>query len=197
MPRIEVDEESWQQGEKLKSTLVKMMADPEAALMVERALKKVDPEAKTPRLDAQKPVEDRFDALTKNLTDLQKQLADDKTDREQQDKLRKLNANWQEGRKTILAEGYTEDGLKAVEELMEKEGIVNHKAGLAYFERLHPPQAPSTPSGSGAWNFLGDLPTEGDDDIKKLIESRGQNEPLADKMARVAVNEIRNQMPRR
>ncbi len=73
---------------------------------------------------------------------------------------------------------------------MEDKGILDADIAAAYFEKQHPPQAPVTPGGSGAWNFM-DMPADGDADLKKLVETKGESEQLIQKMAIDALNDVR------
>ena len=76
--------------------------------------------------------------------------------------------------------------------------VVGHLDPLdaaAIVEKSMPPQAPVTPGGSGAWNFM-DTPNEGEVDLKKMIETKGAQDRIPEKMAWDAINEMRG-TPRR
>ena len=189
---IEVDETEFLRSEELRKTVEKMLAHPKARRKILEARKEFDPAAVIPELDQAKPTEDALAALSKQIEDLKKDSTEKDTQREQDRRLEDLNTRFAAGRAALKKQKWTEDGIKALEELMEKNGIVDHEIGVAYFETLHPPQTPVTPNGgSGSWNFL-DVPKEGDDDIKSLIASKGENEPLLRKMTNEALMEVRN-----
>ena len=188
---IEVDEAEFLRSEELRKTVEKMLAHPKARRKILEARKEFDPNAVIPELDQAKPVEDALSAVTKQIDDLKKELSEKETKSAHDRKLEDLNTRFAAGRAALKKQKWTEDGIKALEELMEKNGIVDHEIGVAYFEKLHPPQTPVTPNGSGSWNFL-DVPKEGDDDIKSLIASKGENEPLLRKMTNEALMEVRN-----
>lgn len=188
---IEVDEEAFLRSEQLRSTVEKMLAHPKARRKILEARKEFEPNAVIPELDNAKPVEDAVSTITKQFEDFKKSQEEKETKAEQDKKFGDLNARFASGRAALKKQKWTEEGIKALEELMEKNGIVDHEIGVAYFEKLHPPQTPVTPSGSGAWNFM-EVPTDGADDIKKLIETKGENEPLLRKMTADAINEVRS-----
>jgi hypothetical protein len=188
---IEVDEAEFLQSKALRETVEKMLANPKSRRKILEARKEFDPTAVIPELDQAKPVEDAVATVTKQFEDFKKEQAEKEAKADQDRKIGDLNTRFAAGRAALKKQKWTDEGIKAVEELMEKHGIVDHDVGVAYFERLHPPQVPVTPNGSGAWNFL-EVPTEGSDDIKKLIESRGENEPLLRKMTGEALMEVRN-----
>lgn len=194
---VEIDEEEVLRLRKLQQITAQIWSHPEARKLVQRAQKVVDPNAVTPDLDRDKPIDDRFEALAKELAEVKKTSAEKEAKADQDAKLAKLGNDFESGRRRLLSQGVTEEGIKGCEELMEQKGILDHEVGWAYFEKLHPPQSPVAPRGSGAWNFL-DAPDDSahGEDIKKLIETRGESELLTDKMTRQALAEVRGQ-PRR
>ena len=188
---IEVDEEELVRNQKLRNTLAAMTKHPKAALLVEEAYKLVEPNAVTPALDAHKAQNEPIQAVQKQLSEFLEAQKAEKAEREKNEKLARLNADFDAGRKSLKGQKWTDDGIKKLEEFMEQKGILDHEIAAAAFEKLHPPQTPVTPNGSGSWNFL-DVPKEGDDDIKALIASRGENEGLLRKMSNEALMEVRN-----
>lgn len=193
---IEVDEEQFLNDQKLRQTVSKIMANPKAAKLVEQAYKEVDPKAPTPRLDAEAVQNETVDTDKKSLAELQKQIADDNAESEKNAKLTALNNKVESGLSKLRREGWTEEGIKGVQAIMDEHGILDPEIAASHFEKLHPPQAPVTPGGSGAWDFMS-MPADGaDEDLKKLIETKGESGPLLDKMARDALNEVRGQSRR-
>jgi hypothetical protein len=191
MPKmVEIDEEQFLRDQKLRETVAKIMANGDAALKVEEALKMVDPTAKTPRLDQAKVVKEPVDAVRKEIDDLKAAMAKSDADRTAAEARAKLHEGVQTGLARLRQAGWTDDGIKGVEKIMEEKGILDPDVAAAYFEKQHPPQTPVKPGGAGAWNFM-DMPAEGDDDLKKLVESKGQHDGLVQKMAIDALNEVR------
>lgn len=193
--KIEVDEEQLLFDTKLRNTVASMMKHPKAKLLVQEAHKMVDPEAITPDLDNAKIAQEPVKQLAEKFDAFVAETKKDKEEREKAEKLAKLNDNFENGRKMLKAQKWTEDGIKKLEEFMEQNGIINHEVAAAAFEKLHPPATPVVPSSTGSWNFL-ELQPDGDADLKKLIESKGENSSLLDKMANDAISEVRGQ-PRR
>jgi hypothetical protein len=79
---------------------------------------------------------------------------------------------------------------------MDAKGILDPEDAALIFERDNPPPPPAMPGGSGPWNFMEPSPESGDD-IKKLIESKGENGLLLDKMVREGLAEVRGTQGRR
>lgn len=192
---VEVDEEELLRDRTLRGVLNKMLANPEAKLRLQQAHRMVDPQAVAPELDALERGKSANDEVLKEVNSLKEQLAKEKADREQQLKLTQLNDKIEQGLLALRRQGVTEEGIAGVQKIMDEEGILNPEIAWAAFEKRHPPQNPVNPSGSGAWNFM-EMQSDTSDDLKKLVESRGESVPLIDKLAQAALNEIRGQSRR-
>lgn len=201
MAKIEVDELEWNTSQQMREAIKKMMANPKAAVLVEEAHKLVEPTAPTPNLEKRKEVMEPYEKLAKEFEDYKKTAAEEKAKAESDAKLNALQKKIDKGNAKLLEEGWTADGIKALDEFREKEGILDPIAAAAYYEKLNgSPVVPATPSsGSGAWNFA-EMPAEGTSgaaDLKKLLETRGDSDSLTMKMAHDALAEFRGQVNRR
>lgn len=195
---IEIDEEEYNRLQRTAATLGKIASNPKAKALVEQAHKLVDPEAKTPTLDQQQPLLEAVETVNKTIADFTKaqQERDAKADSDR--KLNELKAQQDASWRELRADRtWTDDGLKKVQEYMETKGLLDPKDAAALFLRDNPPPPPATPGGTGGWDFISGTAASGDDDMKKLIESKGENNQLLDKMSREALMEIRGQGPRR
>jgi hypothetical protein len=189
---IEVDETEFANGQQTIAAVRKLMNHPEAALLVEKARKLVEPDAPTPRLEAHKQINEPIEKLHTEIADLKKSLADRDAEREKNEKLSALAAKVEKGNSRLLSEGWTADGLKALDEFREKEGILDPIHAAAVYEKLHGSQvAPATPSSHiGGWDFTS--PAKEDEDYtKKLLETRGESESLVMNQAMKSLNEFR------
>ena len=186
----EIDENELIQLRRLQGVAAKITANPKAKKLLEQAYKEVEPNAPTPTLDAERQIQEPLAEANKRIAALEAEQKKDRDDRENASKLSQLNDAVEKGFAALRADGWQEDGIKKVDELMKEKGIIDPLIAAAYIEKQHPKQDPVTPSGSGSWNFI-DSVQDGEADLKKLIESKGQSEPLADKMARDALTEIR------
>lgn len=197
MAKIELDEEEILRLRRVEKTVGDMFKHPKAKLLLQEAHKTVDPNAITPDLDAQKPLDDRFKQLSDQNAALAKQISDDKAEREQRDAQLALKSRVDGGIDRLRSQGWTEEGIKGVQDIMEKNGILDPEIAASHFEKLHPPQMPISPTnGTGAWNFL-DVPADGAEaDLKKLIENRGEG-LIVDKLANDALREVRGAVTQR
>ena len=169
MPMVEVDELQLQQSHKLKQTVENWLKNPKAKRKILEAQKLVDPKADIPELDEPDPIEALRAESTKEIADLKKQIEEDKANRERDGRLAQLQTLKDNGIKKLREQRYTDDGIKAVEKIMEEKGILDPLDAAAIFERDHPPQAPVQQTGSGGWNF-GELPASTDDADEKYVD---------------------------
>ena len=166
------------------------LANPKAKRKVLEAYREHDPNARIPELDAEAAAAAPVNELTKTVADLRKEIADDKAEREKKIRLDALNGTVEGGMAKLRREGWQDEGLAEVRKIMDEKGILDPEIAAAYYEKQHPPQTPATPSGVGGWNFVENV-QDGEADLKKLLDSKGNNEALADKMAREALTEVR------
>jgi hypothetical protein len=193
MPKmIEIEEDDFNRARQTQSVVAKLLAHPKAALLVEEARKLVEPEAPTPHLDRHKEANAPLAALQKEFDDFRKKVEDDKAEGEKNTKLSALAKRVDDGNARLLSEGWTKDGIKALDEFREKEGIIDPIAAAAYYEKLHGAQvAPATPSSSiGSWDFT-QPSTQDEDYTKKLLETRGESESLVMNQAMKSLSDFR------
>lgn len=197
MPKmIEVDEESYLRSEKLRSTLASWMNNPASKRKLLEAHKAFDPKAEIPELDQPDPVQAALKPTLDRMEVLEKQLADERSEREKREKLDAFTGKIEKSfDKLRREEGLTPAGEEGVRKLMEEEGISNPEIAWSHFQKLHPPAAPVMPGGTGSWNFM-EPPPDDAKDIKALIDNRGENEQVADRMARDILADIRGAVRR-
>lgn len=190
MPVLEIDEVELLRLRKQDQTVNALMANPKAKRKIFEAYKAADPNVRIPELEMEEAARAPVSALEKQVADLTKQIADDKADREKNATLGSLHGNIEKGKAKLRAQGWTDEGLEALDKVMEEKGTTDIEMAAAYYEKLHPPQAPIAPRGHGGWNFMQEV-TDGEADLKRMLDTRGDNEIVADKMARDALNEFR------
>ena|SRR5215475_2217930 len=194
---IEIEEADLLRSQKQREFLDKVWNNPKAKRKLLEAAREINPDdPMTKELDKPDPIEERFSALTKKNEELEKKLADDKAEREQNEKLSVLKKTRDEGLMQLRRDGWTDKGIEGVEKLMQDKGILDPLDAAAIWEKANPPQVPMTPNHTGSWNFLETNPDE-NADLKKLIETKGESNPLLDKMTQDALREIRGSRPTR
>jgi len=194
MARIEVDEGEYNQMVALRTVAQKIVAKPESRKLLEQAQKLVDPSAATPTLDAEAQ---HLEPINKIKSELSEEIAALKKEREDEKKQKTLDAlatKQTEGLSRLRRAGYTDEGVAAIQKVMEDKGLFDVDDAVAIFERNNPPQTPVTPGGIGSWGFAdlsGDVGN--DKDVVALINSKGENDQVADRMALNALKEFRGQ----
>ena len=195
MAKIEVDEEQWNLGQRTLATMRKIASNPANARALEAMHKGVDPNVSTPLADADKVANDRVAGLEKQIADMKKEHDDARKKDEEERTLLTQKGKWEAGRQKLRDQGFSEAAIDKIEkEIMEPKGMVDHEDALIIYEKKNPPPTPMMPGSSGAWNFLETPPEDKDSDIKRLIDSRGNNDVLTDKMARDALNDFRHEV---
>ncbi|MFA5897710.1 MAG: hypothetical protein WC829_01225 [Hyphomicrobium sp.] len=186
----EIDEVELMRLRKQDQTVHALMGNPKAKKKIFEAYREANPNARIPELEMEEAAREPVMKLEQTVADLQKQIADDRAEREKQAKLSALTGNINSGKAKLRKDGWTDEGIGAVEKIMEERGILDIEVAAAFYEKQNPPQVPATPRGMGGWNFIEQV-NDSEADLKKLLDTRGNNEVLADKMAREALNEFR------
>lgn len=190
MPMAEIDEAELLRLRRVEGTLGAIIKNPVAKKALARAVKEVNPEDPLAKeADRVDPIDARFDALSQQNADLKKQIDDDKSARERDARLGVLKSEQEKGFAALRAEKWTDDGIEKVRKVMEEKGILDVAIAAKWVESQMPLQNPINSAGSGAWSFM-EAPKE-DNDIKALIESKGENTSLLHKMAQDAIAEVR------
>ena len=171
-------------------TLHSLMGNPKAKKKILEAYKAANPEASIPELELEEAAKAPVMALEKDIAELKKQLADEKAENEKNTKLAQLSGSIEAGITKLRQAGWLDENIAELRKTMEERGILDVDIAAAYYEKQHPPQEVATPRGVGGWNFIDNV-QDNEADLKKLLETKGNSEVLADKMARDALNEFR------
>lgn len=198
MPKVEIDEAEFLRLQGLNNFAHKILQHPEGGKLLEKAAKAVEPTFKTPRLDAEAQAAAPVKTVQEELAAFRKEIADEREANQRNMTLNSLKAQRDDGLAALRRQGWTEEGLKGVETLMETKGILDPLDAAAIFEKNHPPQLVAMPGSSGGWNFMDGMHADDSDaDLKKLIETKGEVDSVADHIARKALHEVRQTTARR
>jgi len=198
MPKmVEIDEAEFVRLNGLNNFAHKLLTHPEAGKLVEQAAKIVDPNTKTPRLEQAAAAAAPLTALQEEIAGLKKTLEENAAEAARNQTLSALQKQRDEGISQLRREGWLDEGIKKVEELMEKKGILDPVDAAAIIQARDPVQTPAMPGSTGGWNFMeGITSDDGDADLKKLIETKGEIDSVTDHIARKALNEVRQTVRR-
>ncbi len=190
---VEVDENEYNQMVALQQVARKIVAKPESRKLLEQAQKLVDPNAATPLLDQEAaqlaPVKELETKVNERIAKFEK----DREDEKREATLAAIADRQTRGLAQLRKAGYTDEGVAAVQKLMEDKGLLDVDDAVAIFERANPPQMPSTPQGGmtgTAWGFADN--NDADKSIQELIATRGQSDSVTDRMAAAALRDFRS-----
>lgn len=198
MPKVELDEEDVRRYGRLESAVNTLWANPKARELIQQAQKIVDPNAKTPDLDARQAMLQPVEAVQKEFRDYVAKTEADKAEAVKTQRLSEIQSRHATGIAELRRQKYTDEGIKKIEALMEEKGILDPLDAAAIFERSNPPPALTTPSsnGVGGWNFAEATSSDANDFAKKLMETKGALDGIVENEARNAIAEVRGQSRR-
>lgn len=198
MPKIEVDEADFVSNQKLRETVRKMMANPQSAKLLKLAEKEIDPTVVHPEIEMEKVLDERVGAIQKSVSDFIAASTSQREKDESERRLDKLENSITAGIAKLRAEeGLTDEGEKALRELMVKKGETDVFDAWAVFQRHNPPPPPAAPSSGRMFDVISAAKSGDDEFIKGMVESRGENQALVDKIAWEAINEVRGAAQKR
>jgi hypothetical protein len=129
-----------------KSFVDRLMADPATRPLVLQAAKKMSPNTYIPEIDAAKPLVDRIAKLESVIVGMHNKNQSDKN-----------QATIAGARDRLRSEGWTTEGIGAVEKLMVERNIPDYDAAAALYEKMHPQTADVVPSYAGErWTLPND-----------------------------------------
>lgn len=197
MPKIEVDEEEFLANQKLRNTVKAMLAKPTAAKLLKLAEKEVDPTVVHPEIEMENVVNERVGKIEKSVTDAIAELKALRETDANERKLERLSNSIDAGIARLKRdEGLTDEGEKALRDLMTKKGETDVDDAWAIFQRHNPPPPPAAPASGRMFDVIS-AARQGDDDLlKKMIEGRGEDNAAVDKAAWDAINELRGAQKR-
>jgi len=196
---VEVDESVFLESQGLVQAVNGMLANKEARALLLKARKIADPSAPVPEIDAAEPVNAELAKIHEQQAKILKRMDDEAAAREAAKRNEEFAKTWEGQKAALRAQGFTDDGIAAVEKHAHQRGIPDLEVAAAHWERLNPPPAPVENQGAyGAFNFF-EPQEEGQhaDYMKKLLETKGENDAITDNYARTVLREIRGQQGRK
>lgn len=171
---VQVDEAEWNATRAVLSVVDKMTKNPKANQLILQARKAVEPNFVSDTEIAAAPYVEELTGLKKGFDELRGELTKEREDRAASERKRELGSMWEGGRKAAIARKYTKEGLEKLEQFMEKEGIIKHELAMPAFEEMYPAPPPAPTGISGAFDVFEPVSDDADD-IKRLMESKGDD----------------------
>lgn len=176
MPLVEVDSGELDAHRRVTDTMRQLLSNPKTRREVLKLQKELNPNLVIPELDAAAPVQDALTAMDVKFSELAKRLDTDAEERAKEKRLAQLQSEWDKGRSLLRSQGYTDEGLAAVEKFMEEKGIRDHDVAAAAYERLNPPSEPIRSVGGNRFDLF-EPEARSDDKMKALFEN--PEDPMA------------------
>ena len=186
-----------------KQLIDKLGANPKTRRRILELMKEINPDVSIPELDAAKPYADELASLREEMKADRKALADEKAEAAKRAGEHEIENKIASGRKSLRERGYQDDGIQAIEKLMQDRGLIDYDAAEALFSREMPKDEPITPNGINSRSFEFTDPSEADDLIKKattLPRGRPQENALrawTNRELTRGMNEIKQNRSRR
>jgi hypothetical protein len=149
-----------QQKEAAFALLNQLMSNPETRRQTQLLVKKANPKASIPEIDAAQPLVGAINNQQKEIDALKMELMK-----------RDAQADIDKKHGSLKSQGYTDEGIKNIEKLMVERNISDYDAGAALFDRMNPAPSVSSPSYVGQ-SFFNGVDTSGED-FKKFSTNPG------------------------
>ena len=102
-----------------------------------------------------------------------------------------------DGRKLLKQRGYTEEGIKQIEEFRDAKGLIDYEDAVKLWEIDNPPPQVSDASSGLTMFDIVQHDAMANDFHKTLFESQGANDSVVEREALAAIREMRGAGPRR
>ena len=169
---VEIDETELANLRRVATIADRVAKHPKARALMQQAVAEAAPEQVGPETRIRQEFDEKFEALRAELSEDRKARNELAAEREKAEQRAGLERRWTDGRRFAREQGYTEDGLKPLEDFMEKNGIADHKIAIPAFERENPPP-PQVMTGGSRWNFFEQgADPQADADLRPLFEGR-------------------------
>ena len=189
MAMVEVDENQLAAMQRVNGFVQAGLNNPATRRKVLELQKELNPKAVIPELDAIQPVNEALTSVRDELALLRAERAKADEERKLAEAQSKARGEWNSGRKKLRQAGWNDEGVKVIEEFMEKRGIADHEVAAAAYEHMNPvPQAPSGSVGN-RFDIFGAREGEGKNALKQLFE--GKENDFLNMMIPKALAEVR------
>lgn len=169
-----------------------LLKNPKTRKKYLEAVKEAHPNIPIPEIDAAAPLNTEVAAIRDEFA---KQLKEMREERENEKKDRLLGSvreQYNKGKSELADLGYTAEGIADVEKFMETNGLTDFTLARKAYEFDNPRPAPARPSRGNYFDMIESKNSkDGDDYIKKLFETGGQDESVLDAQINTVLTEAR------
>lgn len=167
---IEIDERELATHRQVSAFVNTALTNPKTRRKLLEIDKTLNPDKAIPELDEANPLHDELKALREEMAkDREERRAAEEAKKTEDSKL-EWDRHWSRGQQKLRDLRVSDEAIQQIETLMHDRNIVDHEAGLALFEKMHPP-APPVMNGTSRFNwFEGADKDDGPPDVKMLLD---------------------------
>jgi hypothetical protein len=151
--KVEIEESDLANLRRVNDVATLIGKNPKARAMLQQAVVEAAPDQAGPEHYLRSEFSEAISGIREDFAKDREERAKEKQEREAETAKRALESRWLEGRAKLRADGVMQEGIEAVEKLMEDEGIPSHEAARLLYEKRNPPPEPAVTGGS-RWNFF-------------------------------------------
>jgi hypothetical protein len=168
MPMIEVDEAELARYRQITGFVQTALNNPKTRRKILEADKALNPDKAIPELDAADPLHDELKSIREEIQkDRDERKAEADAKKADDDKA-SWDRQWSRGQQKLRDLRVSDEAIGEIEKLMTDRNIVDHEAGLALFEKMHP-APPPVMNGSSRFGFF-DGAAKDEPDVKMLLD---------------------------
>lgn len=188
---VEIDESQLLGLNRTAQTLKTILGHKDARKLVLQAQKLAMPDVSIPEVDAVNEGMGEIQKLRAEIEADRKERAEAAAKAEAEAKTRSFMDSWESSKRRLQVEnGYTSEGIAAIEKLAQDRGIADLDAAAALFDRINPPAEPISAPGAGSWGYFDNVASE-TDYVTKLLKGRGADEAATNAEINAALADVR------
>lgn len=154
-------------------------------------VKEAFPNMPIPEIDAAAPLNQEVASIREEFVKELKAIREERENEKKDRQLDGIRSQYNKGKQTLLDLGYTPEGIADVEKFMETNNILDFDIARKAYEFDNPRPAPARPSRGNYFDLMDQKSAGGDDYIKKLFETGGQDESVLDAQISTVLTEAR------
>lgn len=186
---VEVDERQLAYLRNTEQTVKALLRNPKTRGPILAAYKAHNPNAAIPEIDTRQMMAQGFQQIRKEIGDFINSERTARQTKETQETLDRLKEAVENGRQMLRSRGYTDEGIKKVEEFRDAKGLLEYEDAVKLYEVDNPPAQIS--DNMGAMSMFNSVIAQDDSNEfhKRLFDSMGEDSGAVE---REALNTIRD-----
>lgn len=189
MAKIEIEESELANLQRVNRVAAEIGKNPKARALLQEAVAIATPDEAGSEHSMRREFSEQFAGVSKKIDDFIEAQNKEREDRKADEARRELEGRWAKGKGKLREAGYTDEGIAAIEKLMEERGIPDHEAAASLHDKLQPPPEPVVTGGS-RWNWF-DRNAEAENDAAYKALMAGDDDGWLGRSIPAALKEVR------